>query len=176
MVSHHKCEAVNPRQMRGAVNHARCVEQRYDTTTRSWRKKFTTFQTYFQNVAFLISPNILPVRWTRTRKITSRPWSDNVHSTRRPTPNQMQPQRTPRVQIKSGSAYAGRVTPDQNKFRIHTQARYRSNRDQRILLASFDQHTHHTSRSAPRSLAMITVTSSSATDHVTTFYDVKTSA
>ena len=138
MVTHHGCEAVNQRQMRGAVNHARCVEHKYNTTTRSWRKKFTTFQTYFQIVAFLISQNILSVRWTRTHKISWYPCKN-------PFQIKFSHSAHPKVlQIKSSSAYARRVTSDQNKFRIRTQAHYRSNRNQHTLLASFDPHAPST--------------------------------
>ena len=53
-------EYLKPRQTRGASNHARCVEPLFEITTRSWRKKFTTFQTYFKTVAFLTSQTFYP--------------------------------------------------------------------------------------------------------------------
>ena len=91
----------------------------------------------------------------------SRPRLKQVHRTRRPTSYQIQPRRTPN-QIKTGSL-AHACPPPVKSQPAHSPGFPRP------------AHTHLPSQPASRSAAIITIASSLATGHVTTFYDGKTS-
>ena len=159
-----------PRPMRGAIvsnagfpNRARRAEQFFFPQPDRGGRNSPFFHLKFKIVDFLLMNQIF-IWFTKFRIRTSwyqvapAPKTSSAHS---------------QTHFRSNPTTA-HTNSNQHRFRSHTHARHRSNPSQHTLLASLDPHIH-VSRLAPRSLAMITVTASLATGHVTTFADAKTS-
>ena len=149
------------------------------------RKKFTTFSFRIQNCWFSFDESIfiwfikfrIRASWFQVAPAStasSPRMQTNIRSRQNRFGSHTQTH-SRSSQIRFGSHTQTHSKWNQNRFGVHTHTRYRPNPSQHTLLASLDLHTHASSRSVPRSLAIVTVTASLGTGHVTTFYDGKTS-